>query len=230
MRTFKEKFKLALRRTAIIVTCAALTVLVLGGVFLGLYVAYHNTLTSAYNQGVEEGMRVGFKQGQEQGRDEVRKRLELLKQFDKTTEDTVEKMQRLERALAWHEVWATREGLVGKTTASGKVIGAADVFVALPSRSALGKRVCVQYGDKSVFCKVEDVGPWSTKDEYWFRNGTRPAAEQGERLPDSMKKKYGPPKNMSGIDLSDGLWEVLGIPKGQGLAYVKWRFAEIPND
>jgi hypothetical protein len=228
---FKEGLKTALRRTAVIVCCAGLTVLVLGGVFLGLYTAYHHHLTSVYNQGVQEGLSIGRSEGRSQGRAEVRKHLELLKkQADKAVQEAVARVERLERALSWHEVWATREGLVGKKTASGKVIKATDVFVALPSKSALGKQVCVEYNSKRVFCNVEDVGPWSTEDEYWFREGTRPASEQGERLPESMKKKYGIPKNMSGIDLSDGLWETLGIPKTQGLVYIKWRFVEMPDD
>src|SRR5919197_1139075 len=56
-------------------------------------------------------------------------------------------------------VWATREGLVGKTTASGHVIEPNDHFVALSSRSALGKTVVVTYKGKSIQAPVMDVGP-----------------------------------------------------------------------
>lgn len=117
-------------------------------------------------------------------------------------------------------VWATRIGLVGETTASGHIIEEDDVFVALPSRSVLHREVEVFYGRNSIKCLVKDVGPWSTRDEYWEK-GTRPAAEVGKRLPFKGKTR-----NKAGIDLSDGLWENLGIPRKIGVAKVKWRFIE----
>lgn len=140
----------------------------------------------------------------------------------------------------WHEVWATREGLIGHVTASGLKIEADDVFVALPSRKALGRRVEVTlvYASRRakgrlippgrpgkgpgpvITCKVEDVGPWSTRDPYW-ETGTRPLAESGKRKPWTS-----PARNPAGIDLSDGLWKALGISRKRGLVRVKWRFVE----
>ena len=73
-----------------------------------------------------------------------------------------------------YRVFATREGLVGGTTANGHVIGKRDLFVALPSRRALAPRdnsdytvkVCAPTG-RCAFAPVWDVGPWNTHDDYW---------------------------------------------------------------
>ena len=123
----------------------------------------------------------------------------------------------------WIHVEATREGLVGKITASGLKIKPKSIFAALPHRNALGKTIVVRYGSKSIQCKIEDVGPWSTKDDYW-KDGNRPLSESGKRVPDFYMEKYGKPKNESGIDLSDGLWDALGIKRGIGVTKVSWRF------
>ena len=120
----------------------------------------------------------------------------------------------------WHDVWATREGLVGKKTATGRRIKSHDVFVALPCRSALGKTVLVRAGDKTIRCKVEDVGPWSIADSYW-KTGRRPLAESGKRIP----RRWGRARNRAGIDLSDGLWRKLGLSWRKGIVKVSWRFA-----
>ena len=73
-----------------------------------------------------------------------------------------------------HRVFATHEGLVGKTTANGHVINEEDMFVALPSRRALSPRdgsdysvrVCAPNG-RCAYAPVWDVGPWNTRDDYW---------------------------------------------------------------
>jgi len=70
-------------------------------------------------------------------------------------------------------LWATREGLVGRTTASGHVIQPNDQFVALPSRRALGKTVVVKYRDKTVTTTVKDVGPWNRDDAWWEAGAAR---------------------------------------------------------
>ena len=75
-----------------------------------------------------------------------------------------------------YTVYATREGLVGYTTANGHVIVLEDWFVALPHRNPLSpndstngwdSKVRVTYGDRSVIAPVWDVGPWNTRDNYW---------------------------------------------------------------
>lgn len=72
-----------------------------------------------------------------------------------------------------YTVFATREGLVGKTTANGYVIQPNDHFVALPSFSVLCShlgheyQVRITYKGRSVIAPVWDVGPWNTNDDYW---------------------------------------------------------------
>lgn len=128
-----------------------------------------------------------------------------------------------------YKIFATREGLVGGTTANGHVIAPHDRFVALPSRRALspnGKsdysvRICAPNG-RCAFAPVWDVGPWNTKDDYW--NAGR---EQWRDLPqgtpqaqvafrngynggnDGFGRKVA---NPAGIDLGDGtFWDDLGL-------------------
>jgi hypothetical protein len=119
----------------------------------------------------------------------------------------------------WQSVYATRIGLVGNTTASGEIVDSEDVFVALPHKQALGKTIVLKYGDKTVVCEVLDVGPHSIRDDYW-QHSRRPLAEQGRRLP----SRWGRAKNKAGIDLSDGLWALLGLDNKLGMIKVSWKF------
>lgn len=209
-----------------------------GALCWGWAYIYSTNMVKAYNTGVAEGKRVTrrevvmaietacakleleIKQKQEQKGAEVFNEA-LEKRLDKISTTTPSEFVRV-----WYKVAATREGLVGEKTASGHVIKETDVFVALPSRKALGKLVEVRYAGKSIQCKVEDVGPWSTQDDYWNTTRARPLSEEGKRVPVSMLTKYGPTKNKAGIDLSNGLWDLLGIPRGKGIAPVEWRFVE----
>ena len=128
-----------------------------------------------------------------------------------------------------YQVFATREGLPGGTTANGHVITPHDHFVALPSRRALSPngssdysvRICAPNG-RCAFAPVWDVGPWNIKDDYW-----NPNREQWGDLPqgtpesqvafrngyngghDGFGRKVG---NPAGIDLGDGtFWDDLGL-------------------
>ena len=67
-------------------------------------------------------------------------------------------------------LWATREGLVGRTTSAGHLITPNDHFVALPSRKAINKNVIVSYRGKTVTAPVLDIGPWN-RDEAWWETG-----------------------------------------------------------
>jgi hypothetical protein len=113
----------------------------------------------------------------------------------------------------WHNVFATREGLVGGTTATGHVIQENDVFVALPSRKALNKNVELEYKGNTLIVPVKDVGPWNTKDPYWLTN-SRPQAESGTDL-------YGRKTNGAGIDLSNETFRQLGLKNNDN---INWRF------
>lgn len=70
-------------------------------------------------------------------------------------------------------LYATRQGLVGRTTSNGHLIVERDRFVALPSKKALNPRdgrdyqVEISYKGKKATAPVWDVGPWNIKDNYW---------------------------------------------------------------
>ncbi len=138
---------------------------------------------------------------------------------------------RAEAAPLRYSVFATREGLVGGTTANGHKIVNRDRFVALPSRRALspnGKsdysvKVCAPNG-RCAFAPVWDIGPWNTKDDYW---NPGPQRQQFKDLPQGVpqaqaafrnghnggKDGFGRrPSNPAGIDLGDGIfWDALGL-------------------
>jgi hypothetical protein len=113
----------------------------------------------------------------------------------------------------WQRVFATREGLVGGRLATGEIIRAGDMFVALPHRSALHRNVVLRYRDRVEVVPVRDVGPWNTDDAYWT-TGSRPAAERG-------KGAYRKPANAAGIDLSDATFAALGLKDND---FLEWRF------
>jgi hypothetical protein len=130
-----------------------------------------------------------------------------------------------------YRVFATREGLVGGTTANGHKIHKRDHFVAVPSRRGLsGKRggnysvrVCASNG-RCAWAPVWDVGPWNTRDDYWnpprLRQSWRDlphgrpqaqAAYQGgyHGGRDQFGRRV---KNPAGIDLADGMfWDGLKL-------------------
>ncbi len=113
----------------------------------------------------------------------------------------------------WQRVVATREGLIGGLTASGLIIRADSMFVALPHRRALGRMVEVRYRERAVVVPVLDVGPWNIDDAYW-ETDARPASEQGRGF-------FRKPVNTAGIDLSDAVFATLGLPTND---VVEWRF------
>lgn len=125
-------------------------------------------------------------------------------------------------------VFATREGLVGGTTANGHVIKPRDRFVALPSRTALSskdgreKQVLVSYKGRQAVAPVWDVGPWNIRDNYWdaadqratgqglARGWPAAAAQYFDRANGGISDKGYTVRNPAGIDLADGLfWDDL---------------------
>lgn len=122
-------------------------------------------------------------------------------------------------------IFATREGLVGLTTANGHVIVENDHFVAMPSRRALNRtdspsdlefEVELSKNGKIARLPVWDVGPWNTKDDWWnepvFRQtwqdlprGT-PMAQTAFRdgYNGGLDERGRVVKNAAGIDLADG--------------------------
>jgi hypothetical protein len=141
-----------------------------------------------------------------------------------------QRLAKQESEIISTRVFATREGLVGGTTANGHVITERDLFVALPSRRALAPRgtadysvrVCTQ--DRCAFAPVWDVGPWNTRDDYWNPPDVRQewallpqglpqaqaAFEQG--FNDGLDQFGRKVKNPAGIDLADGIfWDALAM-------------------
>ncbi|MFJ7771110.1 hypothetical protein ACIQ1J_22600 [Streptomyces sp. NPDC097107] len=126
-------------------------------------------------------------------------------------------------------VFATREGLVGHTTANGHVIRENDHFVALPSRRALSPKGSAQYSvqvcgpARCETAPVWDVGPWNTHDDHWNPSAQR---EQWKDLPRGLpqaqaayengynggRDEFGRQvANPAGIDLADGTFYNVGL-------------------
>ena len=127
-------------------------------------------------------------------------------------------------------IFATREGLVGGTTANGHVIVPNDHFVALPSRRALAsnfgfeKQVRLSYQGRTTVQPVWDIGPWNTHDDYWNPPSIRETFKDLPRgLPEAQAAFYNgynggrdergrTVKNPAGIDLADGVYQLdLGL-------------------
>lgn len=130
-----------------------------------------------------------------------------------------ERLDRIENQFAGTKiikVKATREGLVGGTTASGYVVDRVVPFVALPSTKALQRflRVTNPANGKSTMAIVLDVGPWNEHDDAYVLNGARPQAETGT-------DRWGRPTNGAGIDLGELVWTRLGMT---GNTDVEWVF------
>lgn len=126
-------------------------------------------------------------------------------------------------------VYATREGLVGGTTANGHVIVPSDHFVALPSRRGLSPKGSGQYSVRvcgPVRCEtapVWDVGPWNTHDDHWNPSSVRetfkdlpqgkPEAQAAyENGYNGGRDEFGRQVlNPAGIDLADGTFYNVGL-------------------
>lgn len=117
-----------------------------------------------------------------------------------------------------NDIKATREGLIGKTTASGYIIDKHVPFVALPYTKALFKavRVTNKLNNKSIIALVLDVGPWNVHDIDYVLGSERPQAESGTDL--FMRKT-----NKAGIDLGEYVWNYLGMTDNTN---VSWEFVE----
>jgi hypothetical protein len=122
-------------------------------------------------------------------------------------------------------LWATREGLIGRPTASGHTIEANDHFAALPSRSALGKTVSLSYKGKTTQVPVLDIGPWNRDDAWWEVGAAR---GQFKDLPQfvpeawaAWNQGYNNGRDGTGrfvtfpamIDLGDGVFADLGMTR-----------------
>ncbi|MEO3847322.1 hypothetical protein ABGB09_06635 [Streptomyces sp. B8F3] len=128
-----------------------------------------------------------------------------------------------------YRLFATREGLVGGTTANGHVIRPDDHFVALPSRRGLSPKGSAEYSvqvcgpARCETAPVWDVGPWNTRDDYWSPPSVR---ESWRDLPQGMPEAQAAYQNgynggrdefgrrvanPAGIDLADGTFYNVGL-------------------
>lgn len=132
-------------------------------------------------------------------------------------------------AAASYQVYATREGLVGGTTANGHVIQTNDHFVALPSGRALSPNGTSTYSvtvcgpARCETAPVWDVGPWNTTDDYWNPAGTRQSwTDLAQGMPEAQaayqtgynggEDQFGRTvSNPAGIDLADGTFYNVGL-------------------
>ena len=134
------------------------------------------------------------------------------------------------------QVKATREGLVGGTTASGWVINTEYPYVALPSTKALFKWIKIMNPLNGRWCcaQVLDVGPFNIRDDnYVMQQATncplnppslytgtqqqvRPLAEVGVA-------EDGAKSNGAGIDLGEKVWSLLGMLDN---TQIEWEFIE----
>lgn len=142
-----------------------------------------------------------------------------------------------------YEIFCTRLGLVGLTTANGHVVQPRDRFVALPSPSVLSPQdsyehtVRITYNGRSVVLPVWDVGPWNIKDDYWSPN--RYYADIPVGMPmtqaayfdgyngglDEFGRRIVLP---SGMDIADGaFWDDLGMTNND---WVKVSFLWMGDD
>jgi hypothetical protein len=137
-----------------------------------------------------------------------------------------------------YHVYATREGLVGGTTANGHVIQSNDHFCALPSGTVLNSLGGTTYtvtirnpanGAVASNVPVWDIGPWNIHDNYWHS----PRAEftsLARGLPEAQAAYQNgfnggrddsgrTVLNPAGIDLADGTYAALGNPTWVDVTY-----------
>jgi hypothetical protein len=119
-------------------------------------------------------------------------------------------------------VKATREGLIGRRTASGYVIDRYVSFVALPSRQALWRFIHIinPLNGRHTYAQVLDVGPWNSADNEYVFGSARPQAESGIDL-------FGRKTNGAGIDLGERVWSALGLIDNSEVA---WEFLPMDDE
>jgi len=117
-----------------------------------------------------------------------------------------------------HRAKATREGLIGQTTATGDILDRRRPIVALPSVKALDLfvRVTNPRTTKSQIALVDDVGPFNEHDDAYVFGDARPQAESGISV-------SGHGTNGAGIDLGEVVWAAIGMVDNTD---VDWEFVK----
>jgi hypothetical protein len=172
---------------------------------------------------------------------------------------SVERLPPRHAARAWdplrRSIFATREGLVGATTANGHVIRENDHFVALPSTTVLCSKggrefeVRLEHNGYVEIAPVWDVGPWNIHDNYWAHEENRliyahldyggASGGLGRGLPQAQaayesgfnagRDEFGRHVlNPAGIDLADGtFWNGLNL---RGNAWISVEYLWLEDD
>lgn len=141
--------------------------------------------------------------------------------------------------MNWHlNIFATHEEAQDIAAKPYKWPGDHVLAVALPSRKALNKVVCVRYKSSTVYCECLDLGPWCRDDDDYVFGDERPRAEiyKGKYCPIEKGKIDLPSipdgkggwkpvhsSNGAGIDLFPGTAKALHIPIGENVM-VDWSF------
>lgn len=164
-------------------------------------------------------------------------------------------LSRAPSGIAATTVFATREGLVGGTTANGHLIRPRDHFVALPYREVLCSlggnefQVALSHEGRTVTAPVWDIGPWNIHDNYWAEEADREIYDYLENgghvggldrgLPASQAayedgfnsgrdEKGRTVLNPAAIDLADGtFWDDMGLIDN---AWIEVRFLWMDGD
>ena len=115
----------------------------------------------------------------------------------------------------------------GMSSAYGGVVNGNEPEASLPARVGANKRnirVINRATGREVICRVNDVGPWNTQDDYWT-TGSRPAAES-QFANHTMAQNHRIPNNPAGLDLTPAALDALGVPGAQMTrqATVDWEF------
>ena len=147
------------------------------------------------------------------------------------------------RTAPTYRLRVTRQGMVGGRTANGHRITPRDMFVSLPSWTALSSKNGNEYkvrlsaNGKSVVVPVMDVGPWNHNDNYWDAERARykdlPVGWPQDHA--AYFEKYNRGRAEKGIvryptavDIGDGAYWALGLKGAQATVDVTflWQGAD----
>jgi hypothetical protein len=92
------------------------------------------------------------------------------------------------------------------------------------------RTITIYYRGKECISRINDVGPWNIRDDYWNGTGVPKAVKQkaeGTRADNRMV-----PTNPAGLDSTPAVFDELGIAGKEGTrsATVEWEFVKPPLD
>jgi hypothetical protein len=115
----------------------------------------------------------------------------------------------------------------GMDSAYGGKVDSAALQASLPARLPANRRqirIVHRPSGRSLICRVNDVGPWNTTDDYWT-NGRRPLSEaQYQQHTEAENGRV--PSNDAGIDLTPAVFDLFKIlgPINSRSMRVDWEF------